>query len=304
MGKIKNTHKVKRSKKPFLAGATAIVTVAAMLGGAFAWTDFTQSKTNRFNGTFEADVTLHDEFDGVNKDVFVENSGTNIIYVRVRLDEFMQAGSTVFDSNSNVRDKTTWTPHTYDGADIGNCGGADAGKYHDYYQWQMTGADRDYTPGTPGMVYDGLGADGKVSLADASGATPPHHTAAAGTPVKISEFLRLQAETVSGMSSADRAEWDKINTGCWLLDDSDTAQNGGGWAYWSVPLSPDAATNLLLDEVTNIKRPSDNWIYRIDVKLQAVTAGDFSKWDDTSSICGYRVTSGARQLIGLWTASV
>jgi len=293
-----------RGKKPVALAIAAALCSVAILGSAFAWTDFTQNKVNKFRGFVDADVTLHDEFDGADKDVFVENSGTSTIYVRVRLDEYMQAGDKIFSQNANVRDKTTWTAHTYGGTDIADCGNAGEGKFHHYYEWSMRGIDRDYTPGTPGMVYGTLGADGKVERSDKSDSDISHHTAAANTPVRMTEFIRLASQEYAGMDPADQALWDgKIMTGCWILDDSDKPENGGGWAYWSVPLKPDTATNLLLDRVTLKKDAKDDWIYRIDVKLQAVTSKDFAKWNDAASVCGYKTTAGAETLIKLWTES-
>ena len=294
----------RRSKKPYVLAGVAVLVAAIMLSGAFAWSDFTQSKVNKFNGTFDADVTLHDEFDGQNKNVFVENSGTNTIYVRVRLDEFMKVGDLQFDPSANVKDTATWTTHVYNGPSIEDCGSAAAGKFHSYYTWNMSGIDRDYTPGTPGMVYTKLGPDGKVLNADTSydPADPNsvnHHTAAATKPMLMSEYLRLAAQAYGDMSAGDQAAWDnQVKLGCWILDDTDTAANGGGWAYWSQPLLPGTATNLLLQSVTLKQDPSDDWIYRIDVKLQAVSLSDTVKWDNAASAVGYKTTAAAQELIG------
>ena len=302
MNRKKYAYVKRRGKKPVILAIAAVLCTVAMLGGALAWTDFTQNKVNKFRGSVDADVTLHDEFDGANKDVFVENSGTSTIYVRVRLDEYMQVGDKKFGSNADVRDKTTWAPHTYGGKDIIDCGNADADRFHHYYEWSMRGIDRDYTPGTPGIVYGTLGADGKVDRSDKSGSDVPHHTAAANTPIRMTEFMRLAKQEYADMNSTDRALWnDKVTAGCWILDDSNVAENGGGWAYWSVPLKPGTATNLLLDKVTLKKDAEDDWIYRIDVKLQAVTANDFAKWHDEASVCGYKTTSGTQTLINMWT---
>jgi len=273
---------------------------ALFLSGALAYSDFTQSRINRFRGSNDADVTLHDEFDGENKDVFVENSGNSIIYVRVRLDEYMQVENHVYKMadpapKPDVRDKTTWITHTYKGASIGDCGNTDtADKFHDFYEWKMKGAYRSYMQGTPGMVYTTLGADGKVDENPVGG----RPTALANAPVLMSEFLALDdLDYQTQMNDAQRVEWDRIISGLWILDDTADASDGGGWAYWSAPLKPGTATNLLLDEVKLISAADDDWIYRIDVKLQAVTANDFGKWDDDTSLCGYKITAGAQTLI-------
>jgi len=294
MRKARYTHAKSKVNKPMIAVIVSILCAAVMLTGALAWTDFTQAVVNRFRGSVEADVTLHDEFDGEDKDVFVENSGTSTIYVRLRLDEFMMVGDTVFATGADVRDKTTWTPHTYGGDDYTDCGNADVGKFHDYYVWEMTGRDRAYYPGVPGMPYTTLDADGKVD--DQTG---PNRTQAANTPITMTEFLRLEIQAYDAMSQADKDLWDNVvKAGVWILDDSDTTANGGGWAYWSQPLAPNTATNLLLDKVSRTdKDVPDDWIYRIDVKLQAVTANDFGRWHDGDSTIGYKVTDGAQILI-------
>lgn len=303
---MRRAHYARKSKKPLVASIAAILVVAAMIGGAFAWSDFTQAKTNKFKGSTDADVTLHDEFDGTNKDVFVENSGTSPIYVRVRLDEYMQIDSKSFVPTALVKDKSTWTPHTYDEAAIEDCEQVTAPEhlFHSYYKWEMSGAERNFNEGTPGLVYSKLGADGKVDLT--SGTNP---TAAASAPITMSKYLALKTLAESqtakdwGWQAAitdptDQVIWTAATTtGCWILDDTDTVANGGAWAYWSVPLAPGAATNLLLDSVAKtVKDPTDDWYYGIDVKLQAVTANDFAKWNEGT----YKTTTDANTLIDMW----
>lgn len=188
--------------------------LVSLVGGAFAWTDFTQSRTNKFHGTFEADVTLHDEFDGVNKDVFVENTGANPIYVRVRLDEYMKVGELVLDPMANVHDKTTWNPHTY-AADVENCEHAQDGQFHDYYKWTISGAQRNYNPGTPGMVYSVLGVDGIV---DTSGT---QLTAAAQAPILLSDVTNALAAATP--TTDQQTLLNALEAGCWILADNQTA---------------------------------------------------------------------------------
>jgi hypothetical protein len=291
----RNKYARKVNLKPLVLSIMAIVVLIATVGVALAWTDMTQAKTNKFHGSVDADVTLHDEFDGVDKDVFVENSGTATIFVRVRLDEYAQSGDLIFASGAKVKDKTTWTPHTYDGVSITDCGNADNGKFHEYYRWTMNGGERDYTPGTPGMVYTVLSGSGKVDRTDLTG--EGHHTAAASAPVKLSEAIA--ALNAVEPDAAQQGIITAVNAGVWLLDDTDTAENGGGWAYWSKPLLPETATNLLLTKVELLQDFPDDWIYRIDVKLQAVTANDFAKWN-AGDWFGYRTTAGAESLIHLW----
>lgn len=294
-----------KNNKPLFAVISAILVVALLVGGAFAWTDFTQSKTNKFKGTTDADVTLHDEFDGINKDVFVENSGTSVVYVRIRLDEYMEIGGKSFVSTADVKDKSTWTPHTYEKPSIEDCEQIDnAHLFHSYYKWEMSGADRKYLPGTPGLVYSKLKettVDGKtIEVVDTNpnGGLP---TLASNAPITMSEFIRLESQAYENMTQTDKNLWDsKVKAGCWILDDTDVPENGGAWAYWSQPLAPGTATNLLLDSVTKTsKEPSDDWFYGIDVKLQAVTSNDFEKWNNGADF-GYKLTPSAQKLVGIW----
>ena len=297
-----------RNKKPLFAAVAAIVIVATMIGGAFAWSDFSQSKTNKFRGTTDADVTLHDEFDGVNKDVFVENSGTSTLYVRVRLDEYMEIGGESFVNTANVKDKSTWMPHTYDAASHLDCEHVDAlHMFHSYYTWEMSGAERNFAEGTPGLVYSKLKDDpanpGKQIVdTNPTGGKP---TQAAAKPILMSDYIRISvwlagdpARDETMLSPADLVTWTAYTSGCWILDNH---ADGGGWAYWSRPLAPGTATNLLLDSVNpTTKEPDDDWYYGIDVKLQAVTSNDFAKWGGTPAL-GYTISADAQKLIDTWT---
>jgi len=308
MRRLLNNRKARKSKNLLFLALSALAVVAMMIGSAFAWTDFGQSKTNRFRGTVEADVTLHDEYDDKtgDKDVFVENSGKSPIYVRVRLDEYMEIDGTSFVDTAAVRQKDTWTPHTYNCDAIENCEQPATSNhlFHDYYTWEMSGAQRSFVEGTPGLVYSKLDANGKVDT-NPTGGKP---TADASSSIIMSKYLALKvlAESQpaiddgieSVMSAKDFTIWTAATTsGCWILDDTDTAENGGAWAYWSVALGAGQATNLLLDSVTRTgKEPSADWYYGIDVKLQAVTVSDFGKWNDA----GYKITSDAEILIASW----
>lgn len=308
----------KQLNKPLALVLVSVMLVSTMLGTAFGWRDFTQNITNRFRGSGDADATLHDEFDGVNKHVFVENSGMSTIYVRVRLDEYMQVAEKVFSSTADAKNKTTWSVHTYDNPKHSSdrdklmidCGHADVDQFHRYYTWKMSGQEREYTPGVPGMVYTLLGEDieGKpiVESLDPEYSST-HITSETNPPILMSEFLALGVDFESfdgdpGLSGDDLELWESINKGCWVLDDTKPADEGGGWAYWSMPLLPDTATNLLLEEVTLRKEADGDWIYRIDVKLQATTLTDTERWHDEDVYApeGYLLTTGARKLIDMW----
>ena len=289
------------ARRSVLVAVVAVLCVAFAIGTAMAWTDFSQSKVNTFRGTTDPDVTLHDEFDGENKDIFVENSGTQELYVRVRLDEYMEIGGTSFDPAATAKNKDSWKPHAWpqDGSNAADCNCINDGdpnhKFHAYHTWQVTGAQRKYNPGTPGLVYTKL--DDVTKKVDLT--TGPKDTQSAIAPITMAKYIELKGKAESqtaidwGVEAAMTAEefaiWTKLTTtGCWILDSD-------GWAYWSVALKSETATNLLLDEVKPTGKDfSDDWIYRINVKLQAVTLNDVGDLTAPSA--------GATALINSWKA--
>lgn len=118
----------------------ALVLVAAIiLAGTFAWFSFTQNAINVFDGFTNPDVNLHDDFWEPNKDVYVENSGQQPLYVRVRLDEWMSINGTPLTSRQGntpfegVDGQPNWLTHSYLSTAYDNCGEP----YHDYYDWIM-----------------------------------------------------------------------------------------------------------------------------------------------------------------------
>ena len=83
----------KKKKTLAAAGAVALAAIIA-LGGTFAWQAISQTALNEAAATLNPGGRLHDDFDGRNKDVYVENftdDGT-AIFARVRLDEYMEIG--------------------------------------------------------------------------------------------------------------------------------------------------------------------------------------------------------------------
>ncbi|MCL2655782.1 MAG: hypothetical protein FWD65_08890, partial [Coriobacteriia bacterium] len=89
-------HRKMSTKKKVTASAAAVLIAALILGGAFAWTDFTQAFTNIFHAHPSPDVLLHDDFtQNKNKDVYVENTGNTPVYVRIAFYEYLQVGNKV-----------------------------------------------------------------------------------------------------------------------------------------------------------------------------------------------------------------
>ena len=90
-----------KQKNRKVASATmAIATAAAsVLTGTFAWQSISQQALNEVAEEYvNPGGRLHDDFNGVNKDVYVENfmsadeAGGVPIFARIRLDEYLETG--------------------------------------------------------------------------------------------------------------------------------------------------------------------------------------------------------------------
>ncbi|MDR1891852.1 MAG: hypothetical protein LBQ48_02410, partial [Oscillospiraceae bacterium] len=154
-------------KRRVLGGVVAAALTAAIaLTGTYAWTAFRESALNETKGLGNPGGRLHDDFNGENKDVYVENYGQQDIYVRIRLDEYMEVGAnagakgalqpdgtfavdasngaTAFATGAVIGDMKTWTTHVPD-ISVVDCDNADLDKFHDYWTWTM-GGDKIFMP--------------------------------------------------------------------------------------------------------------------------------------------------------------
>ena len=160
----------KRKKKLTAVGAVVLAAIIA-LGGTFAWQSISQQALNEASAVVNPGGRLHDDFDGSNKDVYVENftdaSDGTPIFARVRLDEYMELGTgagtdrnlaqgealtktglTVVGQGSKINDKSTWITR--------KPGGGSA--FEEYYTWDMEGGQTVYMP-TFNKNKDSLKAD-------------------------------------------------------------------------------------------------------------------------------------------------
>ncbi len=87
--------KRKESAKKSIATMLALILI---ISGTFAWQSFNQEANNKTIGRVDnPGARLHDDFNGVNKDVYIENYAADTslgkpVYARIRLDEFMAIG--------------------------------------------------------------------------------------------------------------------------------------------------------------------------------------------------------------------
>lgn len=158
-------------------GAVGLAAVIA-LGGTFAWQSISQQALNETMATINPGGRLHDDFNGRNKDVYVENfteDGT-AIFARVRLDEYMEigqgAGSDGDDNQAEsvietatLGNKNSWTTRLPSGSTLLDEEG-DA-----YWTWNMGGQttymptfnkNKDSLQADINGTYDGLSADDEI----------------------------------------------------------------------------------------------------------------------------------------------
>lgn len=82
----------KKTKKTIAAVSAVAISLTLVFGSTLAWQSINQVARNKNAGTTNPGGRLHDDFDGENKDVYIENFGDGKIAVRVQLREFLEYG--------------------------------------------------------------------------------------------------------------------------------------------------------------------------------------------------------------------
>ena len=312
------------TKKKIAASVGAVgLTAIIALGGTFAWQSISQQALNEAMATINPGGRLHDDFNGRNKDVYVENfteDGT-AIFARVRLDEYMEIGTGAGTGENAVSvvdgaefdNKTTWTTRTPAGSTLldeeGNA----------YWTWEMGGqgvymptfnknkdslqADingtYDATDGTNHYTdyveYEVVNTETADAYydADTNDADEGNGTGnGAGGTIEVN-YTAQEEEHVAALTGTAEVitmqEW--IDGGCqigdfWVWDED-------GWAYWASPIESGETTGLLLDEIIHENPPSDSWYYGINVVGQFVTADDIGFLNGT----GFYDTSDGKSTV-------
>jgi len=253
--------------------------LAMLLTGTFAWANFNQSKTNEFSGSPDNGGTLHDDFCQPKKDVYIENWGGSVLFVRIRLDEYMELGdgaglkgaqdattgtwtanpanhATSLMPGASINDKRTWQPHIPDGSPNICTSEAD---FHGYWTWGM-GGSKLYLPAPTAGRQDPAYVDSNTNAVD---------------PANPNARMTLDATVLT------MAQWIAMGSPIgpyWVID-------ADGWAYWAQPLQPDTATGLLLNSVTLLHTPEESYYYAINVIAQMATKdgdGDYTDFFNNS----------------------
>lgn len=147
---------MKRQKLP-VALTAVISAVAILLCGTFAWQSTSQRALNEGSGVVNPGGRLHDDFDGKNKDIYVENFADEPIFARVQLGEYLALThnkgivgaekETVLVGGRTEGGQRTYAPHKFGGANVSD----------GYWTWR-TGGQSVYMP-TFNKNKDSLAAD-------------------------------------------------------------------------------------------------------------------------------------------------
>jgi len=288
-----------KRKKAALVAALSL-SASIVLSGTFAWRSISQEAKNELVRSLNPGARLHDDFDGQNKDVYVENfftaaEGGQPIFARVRLDEYMEVGPdsgvkldqedrnvTVLAKSAkdptrdaDINDVTTWRTHL-PGDDPEK--GDPTDPFHTHWSWKMGGSTT-YMP-TFNKNKDSLKADINGTWANRFGDYYPYAKGEQKTAdacydddendveddgIRLVEETHTAKETQTATVLTMAAWKDK---GCplgpyWVYDVD-------GWAYWAKALAPGETTGLLLDSITPLTDgPS---YYGVNVVGQFVTA--------------------------------
>ena len=310
-------------KKRILAIGVALTMVVTLaLTGTFAWQQAAKKVRNEAQSTVNPGGRLHDDFNGTNKDVYVENFSTpgegTEIYARVRLTEYMERGADAgerpddpnrnakpVDDTTNFKDETTWKVHKFN--DPHN-------KFAAYWDWQL-GGSKVYMP-TFNMNKDSLKADinGTWEVKGADGAPYGDYKeyalndTLAGTELRDID-IDEDDEGDASVKDVDHSETAATHTAQSTLNatvismeqwkNEKNSQPGpywvwdtDGWAYWAQAIQPGTATGLLLDGITMKTVLSDSWYYVINVEGQFATGDDLGWQDATGKRTGFYGANG------------
>ncbi len=287
---------------------------STLLGGTMAWQSISQEVTNEVQESVNPGGRLHDDFNGQNKDIYVENFGDRPIFARVKLKEYLEIGLGAGEWNLPERnveivtkdingadalynDKNTWPVHIYDGTDPNDDNDA-VNASSKYWEWVM-GGQKVYMP-TFNMNKDSIRPDVNGTLAGKEGENTPYSDYVTYT---LNQELTHYEEHDADTNSIEEDN-PVINENVFYWPETHVAATSGfakvitmegwqkltaeekqvpywvfdtdGWAYYSQPIAPKSATGLLLNEIRQVEEFVDehSYYYAIHVISQFVTADD------------------------------
>lgn len=135
----------KKAKKTIAAAVAVLSASFLVLGTTLAWQSTNQvAKNQKFTAT-NPGARLHDDYNGTNKDVYVENFGENDLAVRVQIREFLEYGADAgketgekripIDSGARFKNPDNWPVHVPTADDVSKC----SNFFHNYVQYKFGG---------------------------------------------------------------------------------------------------------------------------------------------------------------------
>lgn len=241
------------------------------------------------------------------------------IFVRVRLDEYMEIGpdagkKTMPDGQTkdavplvegaDINDLDSWQPHIptlYPG----ECMDGDSETFHDYWSWELGGKtvfmptfnkNKDSLEADINGTYEGLDGDPDNGeryddyIAYTLGETKAANAVYDADSDDIDEGSEAQEDTdiktVSETHTVKETQDAQVMTMAeWKAAGLPLGKywvyDADGWAYWAEGLQPGEATGTLMNGINLELDPDDNWYYGIHVVGQFATRGDWGQKDST-----------------------
>lgn len=265
------TRKEKRvvNKNKRIAIIVSIVSAfALLLSGTYAWYKGA-SVLNELQGTkVEKDVILHDDFDPStgNKDVYVENTGDETVYIRVRFDEYLDLYHNQvvdYDVLKYKIHKPKLVDEEYDASKSSETisfqddeGVVKEYDFYNYFTWELGGSGKFYMSAMNQQATNGYYQNNTVFNGDEVGVK------------KMPDSQVITIDKYKSLLDAEKKAFDG-----WIYDLD-------GYAYYSKPLYKAQSTGLLLSHVTTNPSIIGNYdyFYGIHVDMEAVDYYDLGMW--------------------------
>lgn len=276
-------------KKKTAIIATFIMAISTAVVGTFAWKSISQTALNEKKETINPGGRLHDDFNGEDKDVYVENftdaEDNTLVYARIKLYEYMEIGDGAGEpkntsgkkavsvvEGADISDPVTWYVHNPYGTDE---------PFHKYIQWDE-GGKTTYMP-TFKKQSKSLEADinGTLSGGDTGKKygdyvdyTKTENQTKTADEIYDSKTIENQEHTAKETLNAEvitMADW-KVK-GCpkgeyWVYDTD-------GWAYWAQAIEPQTATGCLINGFGKTQGVEGEYYYAVNVVCQLVTQDEW-----------------------------
>lgn len=317
-----------RKHRKLIVAAAVVLSASIFVTGTYAWRSISQEALNENLRTVNPGGRLHDDFNGENKDVYAENfmekSEDGVpIYVRIRLDEYLETGKDAGEKlddkdrkakpaveGTDVNKKETWITYKPNQDSLTLAEDKDRDPFVKYWKWKF-GGETIYMP-TFNKNKDSLAADingtweGKSTtklhyddyvtyeldeqkpgnaIYDADEDDEDEKNPVEGEDIETVSEVHIAKKTQSAIVLTMK-QWKAQGSpvGNYWVYDSD------GWAYWAAPLQPGETTGLLLDGIEKEKNGTldENCYYAINVVSQFATRDDLQGTNDTDGFYYYK----------------